>query len=259
MIKRILIEEIKLNRGLDSDENLKELAKSLRSGQQVPILVLADYTLVDGLRRVMALNTIGATEVDAVIAEDFEEAAECLFQAHGGVLPDRVRRVFEIDRDLKGLILDRATRLRRKRMTGVSRSEWKPSDQPPSRNLMERALGKGYDKIVQTYRTAHIHTPAGWSAVIRAMEDGEIPVGAAYEKLRGKAPLNGNIRTAKDQKQLVDGVTRQLEAMILALEKLAWPIVIPLEDRQSATGKLRNSRSRLSRIIHLLEEAVNDE
>lgn len=261
MIKRILIDEIKLNRGLDSDENLKELAKSLRGGQQVPILVLSDYTLVDGLRRVMALNTMGATEVDAVIATTFEEAAEALYQAHQGILTDRVRRLFEIDRDIKPLILERATRLRRKRMVGVPRFEWQPSDQPQSRMLMERALGKGYDKIVQTYRAAEVYQPDGWRAVLRDLENGDISSWAAYNKLRGKEPLNGNIRSARDQKQLVDGVARQLEAVVLALEKLAWPIVMPAEDRQRACEQLRYSRGRLSRILHLLEEAEkpNDE
>lgn len=123
---------------------------------------------------------------------------------------------------------------------------------------MEYAIGKGYDKIVQTYRLAETYQPTGWRALLRKVEDGSLYVGTAYDKLRGKEPLQGNIRSAKDQQHLVTGAARQFEAVVLALEKLAWPIAIPTEGRISAAQQLRYSRGRLSRIIHLLEEAENE-
>jgi len=254
--ERILINEIKLTRGLDPDENLKELARDLKAnGQKVPILVLPDLSLVDGLRRVMALHAAGVTEVDAIVASTFEEAIEALHLAHSGLPPDRVRRSWEIARDLNPLIQERKIRFIRERQKGVRRTERQPSTQPLARTLLEYAIGKGYDKIVQTYQLAFAHKPTGWRETIRALEARELTVGGAYDKIRGKTPLRGNIRTVKEQKQIVDGAARQLTALLMSLEKLAWPIVIPIKDRQLAIEELRKNRGKLARIIHLLEEA----
>ena len=260
MSERILIDEIKLTRGLDPDENLKELARDLKAhGQRVPILVLSDLSLVDGLRRVMALHTAGVTEVDAIVASTYEEAIEALHLAHSGNPPDRVRRAWEIERDLNPLIQERKAKLIRQRQVGIPRNERQPSTQPLARTLMEHAIGKGYDKIVQTYRLAFALKPTGWREVIRALEAGEITIGKAYDTIRGKTPLRGNIRTVKEQKQIVDGAARQLTALMMSLEKLAWPIVIPIKDRQPALDELRKNRGKLARIIHLLEEAESND
>lgn len=256
MSERILIDEIKLTRGLDPGENLKELAQDLKTnGQKVPVLVLSDFTLVDGLRRVMALHSLGIKEVDAIVAFTFEEAVKALRLAHLGKAPDRIRRSWEMYEDLIPLIMERKRLNINKRQAGIRRVDRKPSTMPLARTLMESAIGKGYDKVVQIYRLAHSYTPPGWREILRDLEDGKIFVGTALKRIHGRTPLEGNVRTVKDQKQLVDGAARQLTGLMLSLEKLAWPIVIPTKDRQPALDELKRNRSKLSKIIHLLEEA----
>lgn len=256
MIKRVLIEQIRLTRGLEHEQNLKELTRDLKAnGQQVPIVVMSDFTLVDGLRRVMALNTLGIKEIDAFIASNFEEVIEGLYLNHSGQFPDRLHRLWEIEQILSPLVYERRSRLASERQLGVSKTERRPSGAPLARTLVERVFGNGYDKVIQTYRLAHATKPPGWRTVLRDLETGEITVGNAYDQIRGKRPLMGNIRTVKDQEQLVNGAARQFEAVVLALEKLAWPIVIPVENRQVAIEQLRRNRGKLSRIIRLLEEA----
>jgi hypothetical protein len=260
--EQILIDKIQFARGLDSGENLKELVRDLKaSGQKVPILVLSDFTLVDGLRRVMALNTLGAKEVDAIVASTFDECIEALYLAHSGQSPvQRPRRSWELYTQLKPLIDERRTRLTRERQVGIPRKDRPPSTHPLSRTLLDYAIGKGWDKIVQVYRIAEEAEPTSWRrAVVRDLEDGKITVGTAYRRILGRYPLTGNIHTVKDQSRLVSNAARQLTGLMLTLDKLAWPIVIPSEDRQPAIAELKKNRGKLARIIHLLEEAESND
>lgn len=60
---------------LGSEEELRRLGKSLRKRQQVPLLILADGTVIDGNRRLAAARLEGIEELDCiVISEDMTPA-----------------------------------------------------------------------------------------------------------------------------------------------------------------------------------------
>lgn len=62
---------------LGPEKELRPLGKSLRRGQDQPLLILADGTIVDGHRRLAAALLEGIEELDCIVVPPGTTAAEC--------------------------------------------------------------------------------------------------------------------------------------------------------------------------------------
>ena len=259
MSERILIESIKTLRTLDPDDKVQPLAIDIRdSGQKVPVLLDEDYTLIDGLRRLEAVKMLGHETIEVVRATTLEEATDVLKLAHAGKPVDRVRRVWEIRKQLQRLLSERGSR-QRQRQTGLPRGARVISKEEKWRWLFIDAMGglKSADRIRTLYGMAEKNDALAQELVTR-MENGEISPHAAYARYTRRTPLNGNIHSAKEQLAALENATRGLSGIMKALDKLGWPIMVSPEDRAPIIKELLVYRRQFYKLIHLLEEAEKE-
>lgn len=251
MTERVLIESIKTDRQLSPDDNLDELATNLRDkGQRVPVLLLDGNILVDGLRRLTALQKLGHTTVQAVVATTLEEAVEVLAKTTKTTKMS-YRRTWEIRFLLNDLMVERAVRNRGARV-GLKRGQPMPGGPSEKvRYLWQRAFNEAHldNKIWPTYRS-------GREDLIEGIESGRIAPSKALTILRDKRPLRGDVHDRSGQARILKGATRTLSGTVKALEKLGWPLVIDPVEMAPTLAELKKYRSMLFRVVRLLEEAV---
>lgn len=241
-------------------EEYAALAASLDSGgQQVPIVILHNGTLIDGRRRLDWLISKKETKVDAYVVTTFEDACEALAANHQ-VPVDRIRRVWEIHQVIEPLILERTRRIKRRpRPRGRIYNDG-DVPVPGLRDLLRKALG-GYvnvDKILTLYKAAE-EGVAKAVDLVDLMERDELTIHQAYAQFlarRTEVSIHfvRDVVKAGDQKKLLENSLQRLEAISMGMRKLG-PIKMSKEDRQLALKELRAVRSSLYSTIRLLEEA----
>lgn len=252
MAERVLIESIKTDRQLSPEDNLDELAASLRDkGQKVPVLLLEGNILVDGLRRLTALQMLGHATVQVVVAATLDRAVEVLAKA-SKTQPMAYRRTWEIRVQLDELVVQRLADNRAKRV-GLKQGQSLPEGRSEqSRYLWARAFNEVHldNKIWPVYR-------AGREDLIRAVEEGHLTPSGALRMMGDSRPLQGNVHDRGGQTRILKGATRTLSGTIKALEKLGWPLDVDPEEMEPTLAELKRYRRVLYRVVRLLEEAVS--
>lgn len=260
MSERILIETIRIDRALDEGEDFEALAKDLRDNkQQVPVLLLDDRTLVDGLRRIHALTLLGHKTVQAVVATSLEEACENLALAHTAG-PPSTRRIWAMWIALTDLMNERTYRVRtaanRRGADGkrLGRSE-RIKDQ--SRPMFIRAFGNytAFEPMRFVYRWAEEgHPEAG--KIIAGLEAGEYTATTARGKiLEIRKREAGTVTSADEQKQIMTQASRQIKTALSAFDQIKAPIRVPEKEFDAIMAEMKRNRSSLYRLARLLEEA----
>lgn len=121
-----------------------------RNGLQVPVLVDANYQLIDGLRRLRAAETLGVPEVTVTIADTYDVAIEALTEAHdpSGAcqLPLTTERIWQISESIKPLM-----RAHMRRATGPRASRVL---QPRVKNYARGVLAKALRVSAESYVAA---------------------------------------------------------------------------------------------------------
>lgn len=256
MERTVPIDSISVNRTLDPGDDITELAEDIRdSGLQVPVLVNQNYELIDGLRRLEALRSLGFDAVHVVPVTMFLPAATWIQRAREhGVLarPLTPRRIWQLYSACLPLI-------------SVSRSHemrGKPHGRGASVNGRTRfleAVGltseSHFQAVIQTYRTAQEQTVRGELArqAVDLIERGSLTAYGAIDYV--KRNLNeGIITTAEDQLVLLQNAVHTLSGIAFSLKRMG-PLHATVTSAQLApiTKDLRNFRRTLHRLIHSLE------
>jgi hypothetical protein len=113
-----------------------------RNGLQVPVLVDANYQLIDGLRRMRAAQDLGVSDITVTVSHTYDESVEALAQAHATEavlrLPLSSERIWEISQSTRDQMLQRVRDLglaaARKQYTGKGRGH------NHARNSLTKAL-----------------------------------------------------------------------------------------------------------------------
>jgi len=255
----ISIDSIKTNRELDPDDSIMDLAIDIQKlGLLVPILVDEDHVLIDGLRRLRALQLLSWGIAPARVAETYEEAMVNLKLAHQGRDPVGTKRTYEIEVALADLLLARTTRLRA-RYAAVPRTERGSVPRlPRSRELFVDAMNdRNAAKYGQIYRAAESGSKAA-KELTKLMEAGELNVSGAIGRLesREKGHGTGEVVNLAEQRILLQSASRNLSALVKGLKKLGSPIRLPKSELRELAQELKANRTILvGQIRHIDKES----
>lgn len=263
MTKHVAIDSITLDRALDPGDDLSELVKSIKEeGQIVPVLVTQDYQLIDGLRRLEALRSMGETEIIAVPTVLYPRACEVLKQAvqHGvaalPLTPDRIWHLYSAMQPI--LATTKAHYQRGKRKTqGVRQSAG-------GRELFVAALNGAMtdgelQALIYTYRA--LSDPARAQKASEALSlnsEGKLSYYGMSEYVRKAIGFTGRIKAPKEQMEVLEAAVTSLHGVLRALNQLG-PISPKntTEEMEAKRAELSAARYKLTKFINMLSEEIN--
>ena len=253
----ISIDDIKIKRPRDLD--VSDLMQDLTdNGPRVPILVTEDLELIDGLRRITAHGLLGATSIEAVIAETYDEAIANLTLAHAGRGMVGPVRGWEIFSALEPLRIERTSMLRSRYTRVPIKLRGTIPKETKSKDLITRALN---DYNILKYALINRTAEAGSTVaqeLLKRMNSGEIPPSTAISRLEDeKWRKTGDIKSKSDQRALFESASRGLSGIVTALDKLALPIRVSKNELSEHMRNIRAARGKLTSFINLIEKESN--
>lgn len=266
MAKYIPIDEITIDRTLVPGDDVTVLAQALNDqGQKIPILIDHENRLIDGLRRIEALRSLGITTVLAASTSMYPVACAILQQAreHGvAAAPLTPRRVWQINTALQPLM--RITRAAN--MTGRKRGS-PPQTPTGGRKALAAALGFNSGSPLQaigfTYRSLNDPDPAKAARAqeaVRLMEAGTITYYRAADMINKEPGLTGGIKNLTEQRAALQTSVASLRGLIKGLYELgSINKKMAREELLGYLGEFIALRGDLYRFIRLLQEETNRE
>lgn len=262
------IDSITISRELHTNDDISPLIDDIRRfpGLKFPVVIDKESRLLlDGLRRVRAMEALGYKEVTALALDMFEEVCEmqAKVQAHGvAQRPLTPLRIYQFYTDTETLRRERTTRARRR--------DWKDRKAgPDQRDYMMQALAPTREAemvaSISLYKkfTAEIEDPVlqGFYADVRhKLEAGEMTIFQARIRVVDPDPtkLVGEIVNANDQRQMLTTAINQFSGTNLGLRELGelHPDINPIELRAYLQG-FERERSKLQHLIRTLRKRVN--
>lgn len=258
-MKQLRVDEIKTDRDVDTVEPIPGLTPTYK----MPIVVLEDGTLIDGLRRLAAAKAAGLEYVPVIVVSDFAKATEVLIKAHDG-RPCAPRRAWEIMSALEPMAKSWAyeqrahnARLMRqgKRGKGAHR-------EVGTRTLLRKSAGLSYDQLGENirfiFRKAEQGDPRAIELVTR-IDHGTMTPGLAVSTYTGAVRLAGDIRERPEQKTLLETGPQRLASVMQSLTRLGSPVKLAPEDIAKAIESLHTSRTQLTMLINRLRKELPSE
>lgn len=257
MPQTVPISSIITKRTLESDDDVSDLAQHIQdSGLQIPVLVNQNYELIDGLRRMEAVRSLGNTTIDVTPVTLYGPTVTWLKKAREhGVLarPLSPRRMWEIYRACKPLIAVS----RSQQMRGRSHGRGVHVD---GRERFLDAMGieseSYFQAVTQLYRTAREDDLRGEVAreAVELVERGQMSVYMSLDYIRRRSTI-GTITKADQQVPMFENIMSTLAGIHYSLGQLG-PLdpAIPKETLADITGELRKFRRRLFQLINQLDK-----
>lgn len=257
MERTVPISSIVANRTLEPGDDVTELAEHIRvHGLQIPLLVDQNYVLIDGLRRLEALRSLGDTAVHVTPVTMFLPAATHIQRAREhGVLakPLTPRRIWQLYSACLPLIsVSRSHEMKGKRHgRGVSingRERFLEATGVHSESYLQA--------VIQTFRLAEEKSTRGELArqAIVLMERGSISAYGAVDYVKQRQE-QGAIVGAADQLALLRNTVHALSGINFSLRRLGGlDEAITRQELDPIVRDLRNFRRVLYQLIHLLEK-----
>jgi ParB-like nuclease family protein len=251
------LSSIRTNRALDPDDDVGKLAEHINdSGLQVPILVTSDYTLIDGLRRLKAVASLGHTTVEVVAVNMYEQAMAWIKRAreHGvearPLAPRRIAELYAACRPLMNMS-------RSLKMRGV---QFGTGVQVLGRKSFLEAAGIDSEAYLQAttqiYRIAEQDTEKGrWARqVLPKVEAGTMTVYMALDYIRRRAD-KGNVVKLEEQRLIVMNTRATLTGLLYSLRQLG-----PLDPELNRDGEgLIDDLRKMRRVLHQLINQLTKE
>lgn len=264
MAQMVPISQVTVNRELKTGDDITGLVKSLQEdGQQIPILVDADYALIDGLRRLRALQSFGATQIEVFATSMYPAACDLLNRAreHGvEALPISPRRIYEITVSMKPVLYATVNYYKIGRKKGANAKA-----SAGGRRILAKALGLPSEGMLQAtlqvfYAAKDPTTEKGRRALrlLELMEKGEISPYAASNRLTSTEGLHGSIKKYQDQLSALDAALASLRGTMRALEDLG-PLdpKFPKEEAEAKYKELYRLRGQFYRFVRTFDEEIN--
>lgn len=222
MGKTAPIEAIATDRTLDPGDDLTKLAESIRSdGLQVPVLVNQEYELIDGLRRLEAVRSLGNADVEVVAVTLLQPAMAWIKRAreHGvEAKPLTPRRIWELYSAVQPIV--KATRSHLSRGTRHGRGV-----NLNARQAFVEATGIDGESrlqvITQTYRTALVDGHKGelGREALKRMESGEFTPYMAVDYVRRNLS-RGEVVATTEQQAILTSVATTLNGVGFGIAQL---------------------------------------
>jgi hypothetical protein len=250
-----------VTRDLERDDDLTNLAKDIQAyGLAVPVLVDQNMNLIDGLRRLRAVESLGQDSVDVVVTSMYPVACEMLKRAreHGiEAAPLGPRRIWQIYTDMQPIFkVTKSTALRGRQKGQRLKHEI------GGRPLLAKALDLPSEAVLQAityvYRLAQTDTGAkGTKAreAVRLLESGEVTAYGAADYIKRTEGLKGSITNLNEQRVTLRDSVSSLRGLVTGLERLG-PLNKGLrpEEKEQIMRDFAKLRGRLYRFVKQLQE-----
>jgi hypothetical protein len=262
--KQIPIDQVITDRKLRDDDDISELARAINDqGQKIPILLDHESNLIDGLRRMEALRSLGHTTILATQTSMYPVVCALLKQAreHGvGAIPLTPRRIWEI------YAAGRPLQIITRSAYGAGKSRGQRLDkQVGGRRQLAQALGfnsvSKLQAITHVFRALNDPSPERAKRAERAvqlLEAGEISHYQAVDLINKPTGLSGPLRTLNEQRSALQASIATYRGLIKGLESLG-PIhsKMPEEELHGYLGELLTLRAQMHKFTRLLQEETN--
>jgi ParB-like nuclease domain len=259
------IEMIIVDRELEPGDDVSTLAEDIaQSGLQVPILLDGDYVLIDGLRRLEAVRTLGQTEVEVVATSMFPVACEYLTRAreHGvGAKQLTTRRTWQIYQRMRVILQITKSHLITGRPKGAT-----AKSSAGGRPMLAKALGYRSEAplqaITHVYRYAEEKVASRRSErareAVALLEEGSLSVYGAVDYIDRVDGLQGDITKYQEQKDAIEAAINALRGLMFGLFRLG-PLdpKFPVEEAQKLSKDLVNLRGQFYRFVRTFNEEIN--
>jgi hypothetical protein len=252
------IGSIKTNgRAIDPDDDIRPLAEHIHNtGLQVPVLVDEEMNLIDGLRRLEAVRSLGNTEIEVTIASIHSDAEVNLTAArtHGVHMRPWLPhgRMWQIYKEL--LPLGRKTR---SKMT-KGQPRYIKGLTMGGRATLWKVFGLRNDSELQALCTVYRRLERGEARALTAvkrLEAGEITIHSAEAYARNPTGGRGNINNVSDQREFFSSIRASLYGLGHSLDQMGR--LNPRLSRDEVAEYLRDlstARTKLSRFIRSIAE-----
>ena len=256
MGQQVSIDSIVTTRTLEPGDDIKPLAHSIRdTGLKIPVLVNQNNELIDGLRRIHAVRSLGNTRIEVVAVALYDPAITWLERArvHGvEVRPLSPRRIWEIYQACRPLIaVTRSHEMRGKNHgRGVHIN---------GREKFLKATGieseSYFQAATQLFRMTKEDGLRGQLAqeAIELVEKEQLSVYMALEYVRTRR-RPGVVVKADEQLTLLTNSASALSGISYSLQQLG-PIdaSITADQLKGIARELREFRRAIHQLIHQLE------
>jgi hypothetical protein len=263
--QRLNLSEIVTERVLAPDDDISPLAKHINdTGLQVPLLVTPNNHLVDGLRRLEAVRSLGQSTIEVNAVSLYPHACAWIKRTreHGvEALPLTPYRIWEIYKALQPLASITRSYVQSGRRKGQS-----PKFSVGGRPMLADALGLTSDSplqaITQVFRAAEEDpTERGDRAREAAarLVQGKTTIYMAAEATRAHPRVYGGLQTPTAQRKALQNMGMTMDGLGYAMEQFG-PLSKALQGQETEDWltSLRKFRRKLARFIHQLEEETNE-
>jgi hypothetical protein len=251
MTKKILIEDIKIDRELRNGDDLSDLSEDT---VHQPIVVQGDR-LIDGLRRVELAKKLGITELEAHDPQTLEEACDVLALQHSRPITDWLR-LYELTKYLRTHLAERTKRVRTSNTRQLRASRLAGEPKPPSvvhsRILFGKALGGTPSS--QFISVVPLFEQAPRELVLEVLSGKVTPHGAMSRSRRRE--FRGQVTGKEGQLVLLNTAVQNLRNLADSLWMLGSPIEVDPQTVTQIISELRKSRTDITKALKRLEEAI---
>jgi len=262
--QRLNLSEIITDRSLGPDDDISALAKHINdTGLQMPILVTPNHHLIDGLRRLEAVRSLGQSTVEVSAVSLFPHACAAIKRTreHGvEAIPLSPQRIWEIFKSLQPLVSITRSYVQSGRKRG-QKHKFSAGGRPMLADALGFTSESPLQAITQVFRAAEEDpTERGdkaREAVARLMR-GETTIYMAAGATRIKPRLNSDLISSTAQRNALRNMTMALDGLSHVMDQFG-PLSRGLRaaEVEDYLNSLRKFRRRYARFIHQLEEETN--
>lgn len=267
MKQYIEIKNLAIDRDLDQVDDLSDLTKSIKKlGLQVPILVNPQLELVDGLRRVRALQQLGEEFVDSVVVQDLDELVKFLSESRlngNGWRKPTPRRIWHLHRS-SALYLVRRLYENRQRFKGLPAHSKLDSPLPAARMMLANALGypseSYFGASVAMYNIAidqdDPRQPLA-SELVAKVDAEEFSIYAARQRLEREVRFQGNSLSPGEQRTILQNLVHNLAGMVKSTQNMGTiSSRIPKRELEAYLKDLKDLRNQLYAFVRTFEKEI---
>lgn len=262
MSQKVAVSSIWTERVLDKDDDIVPLAQHIaREGLQVPILTNSGLNLIDGLRRLEAVRTLGWEYVEVTATAIYTAACHNinLARVEGTLAKEPTpSRIWELYRDLQELVPHTRALAQR----GNPRGRYDGGLRPALRQALGMTSDSFLQAVTQVFRMAE-ENPGRRGDIARAsvekIKAGQMTVYMGAESIRMPRGTWDTKVSASQQRQSMDGLVATLIALGHTLDQFG-PLgpKITKEEIEGWLAPMRQFRRKYAGFIHQVEKETTN-
>jgi len=269
MNQRVEIKNLNMRRGLETGDDITDLAKDIAAfGQRVPILINAKFEVLDGVRRIEAKKSLGESFVGAILVTTMEEFLDGLNTSREEGTYWRTpspRRMWNLQQD-SGPYIRKRVKESRARLRGKPQHSTMDEPLVPIRSLMAQACGWNsesyFSAATSLYNIATDPEDARYelaNELVEEVDAGRMTIFSARARLDRDRNLREGTLTWGEQRAILVNLVNSLSGVVKATRNMGkLSNRIPRDELTGYLKDLRELRAELYQFVHRIEKEVNE-